>query len=489
MTETAGKSLSQKTVEGTITLVITRFIVRLIGFVSVSFTARLLTPEDFGLVGAASIVIGLFAIFNQIGLNEYIQRTRVIDADELQTLWTLRLLINLVLSSGVFLSAPFAADFLQDARLEEVLQVLSVVFLLGAVRAPAAEFFNRNLNYRADLFLKLADKTVAVVVTIIAAYILETYWALVWGQMTGAIFAIISSYVAKPFLPRLTMSKGRELGSFAFWTSMVGLMNYGNNHIDEWIAKRTNATAAFGAYHISRDLCRLFVAEILAPAGQVFLPAVARVQDDPEKMKEVVGRFAGAAFLAVFAVAIGIASISFELVTILLGYQWGAAVPYMPYIAIGSAAVVMGNMFAGLYVIENKQKISTRFRFMRLVGLIVACSVAGVYGDLLMLSQAYAVASVLTVSIELKWLFSGRRFQVSLIRSIWRPAIAATGMYFAVDALALGDDLNLILVTLIKVLVGAAVYILGVVILWLLAGRPVGGEREIWDRVMEFRSA
>ena len=270
---------------------------------------------------------------------------------------------------------------------------------------------------------------------------------------------------------------------------MVGLMTYGNNHIDEWIAKRTNGTAAFGAYHISRDLCRLFVAEILAPAGQVFLPAIARVQDDPEKMKEVVGRFAGAAFLVAFAVSIGIASISYELVTLLLGYQWGAAVPYMPYIAIGTAAVVVCNMFAGLYVIENKQKLSTRFRFMRLVGLTVACAVAGAYGNLLMLAQAYAAASVVTALIELRWLFSGRRFQVSLLRAMWRPFLAATAMYYAVGALSLGNDVHLILITLIKVLLGALVYVSVVAILWLMAGRPVGGEREVWDRIMEFRSS
>lgn len=489
MAEKTEKSLSRRSVEGTLTLILTRFLVRLIGFVSISFTARLLTPEDFGLVGAASIVIGLFAILNQVGLNEYIQRTPNIVDDELYTLWTLKFLINLSLSAGVFLAAPLAAELLQEPRLIEVLQVLSVSFVLGALRAPAAEFFNRDLNYKADLVLKLVDKSVMVITTIAAAFILKTYWALVWGQIVGAVFSILSSYIAKPFLPRLTLKHGKSLGGFAFWTSMVAVTNYGVNHADEWIAKRSGGTAAFGAYHIARDLCRLFVAEIIAPAGQVFLPAASKVQDDPDKLRLVVGRFAGLAFLVAFAVGAGLASVSFELVILLLGHKWAPAVPFIPYAAIATAAVTLGNVFGAIYVIRDKQHISSRVRFLRLATIVLACGFAGKYYGMLAVSQAYALAAIVTVGIELKWLFSGKRFEYSLFAGIWRPLLASVTMYYCVTSLSLGSELHLIVVALIKVVFGALVYAASIALLWMLAGRPIAGEIEVWERLMEFRKS
>lgn len=481
------KSLSRRSVEGTALLVVTRFIVRLIGFVSVSITARLLTPEDFGLVGAASIVIGLFAILNRIGVNEYIIRTPKIDEEELQTIWTLRLLISAAVAVVIFLSAPVAAAVLQEDRLVDVVRALSVASLFGALQSPASSFFNRDLAYGKEFFLKSADKIFAVTVTIVCAYLFRTYWALVWGMLAGAIFSIISSQVARPFKPSLTLSKSSTLGGFAFWTLMLGLNNYGVRHVDEWIAKRSSDSAGFGAYHISQDLCRLFVAEILAPAGQVFFPGASKVQDDPERLNDVVSRFAGAAFIVAFAVAAGISAIATELIYMLLGYQWGQAIVYMPYIATGTAAVILVDMFAGLYVIRNQQNISTRFKLVRLILLLVCCGYAAKFGyGLLGVATAFSLVSIASAFSELAWLFSGTKFRVSLLRESWRPLMAAFTMYTAVSSLALPSAWPLILVAATKVAVGVICFVLAMSLLWWLSGRPKGGETEILERVRDY---
>ena len=459
----------------------------MIGFVSVSVTARLLTPEDFGLVGAASIVIGLFAILNQIGVNEYIIRTKEIDDDELQTIWTLRLLISSVIAVIIFLTAPLAAGVLQEDRLVDVLKVLSVASLLGALQSPASAFFNRELAFGKELLLKSADKILAVTVTIVCAYLFRTYWALVWGQLAGMVFSIASSQVARPFKPTLSLAKSSSLGRFAFWTLMVALNGYGVRNVDEWIAKRSSDSAAFGAYHISRDLCRLFVAEILSPAGQVFFPGAARVQDDPDRLNEVVSRFAGAAFLLAFAVAAGISAVSSELVYILLGYQWGQAIVYMPYVAVGTAAAVLVDMFGGLYVIRNQQNISFRFKFFRLLLLVGACGYAAASGyGLEGVAIAFALVSVLSVFGEMAWLFSGSKFRVSLLRECWRPAVAATLMYYAVSSIIMPDSWSLIAVAAIKIGAGVLCYVGVIAFLWLMAGRPKGGESEIILRVRDY---
>lgn len=447
----------------------------------------MLTPEDFGLVGAASIVIGLFAILSQIGVNEYIIRTREIDDEELHTIWTMRLIISTGIAALIYLTAPLAAGLLQEERLVEILRVLSVASVLGAFQSPASAFFNRDLAYGKELLLKSVDKIVIVTVTIICAYVFRTYWALVWGQLAGAVFSIISSQVARPFKPSLSLSKSSNVGNFAFWTFMVGLNNYGVRHVDEWIAKRSSDSAGFGAYHISRDLCRLFVSEILAPAGQVFFPGVARVQDDQQRLNEVVSRFAGAAFIVSFAVAAGISAVSAELVYLLLGYKWGQAIVFMPYVATGTAAIVLGDMFAGLYVIRNQQKISTRFRFLRLIMLALGCGYAAKSGyGLTGVAVAFSWVSMVSVAVELAWLFSGRNFKVSIFRESWRPLLAAFGMYSIVTALALPDTWSLITVAAIKVIAGVICFVVLMAFLWWLSGRPKGGETEIIERVRDY---
>ena len=482
------KSLSQKSVEGTALLVATRFFVRLIGFVSVSVTARLLTPEDFGIVGAASLVIALFAVLNQIGLPEYVIRSKKIDADELQTMWTLRLGVSIVIALIIYFSAPVAATLLQEPRLVEILQILCIASVLGALRSPAGEFYNRELQYGRYLILAAADKVAAVAATVVAALMLKSYWALVWGQVAGMTFAVMSSQVARPFKPRLTLKKASSVKGFAFWTFMVSLNGYGIRQADEWLAKRASDSAAFGAYHVARDLCRLFVAELVAPAGQVFFPAVSKVQQDKEKLSRVVGRFAGASFIAAIAVATGVAAVSTEIVYLILGYQWGAAIPYIPYVAAGTAAIVAGDLFHGLYVITNQQNMETRFRFFRLVSIVIGCGVAvKISGNLLHIAQTFAAISVLTIMVELRWLFSRRRYDVALLPRIWRPALAAIAMFFAVRQIDISDEWSILVVAAIKVLTGAGVYIFVLYGLWSLSGRPSGGETEFLERLKDFK--
>ncbi len=481
------KSLSQKSVEGTALLIITRFIVRMIGFLSVSVTARLLTPEDFGVVGAASLVIALFAVLNNVGIVEYVVRTKKIDEEELHTIWTFRVIISGGIAGLIFLLAPYTSALLQEPRLTEILRILCITSLLGSLRTPAAEFFNRNLQYNKILYLAAADKIVAVSATIIAALILKSYWALVWGQVIGMSFAILSSQIARPFKPRLTLSKFSRLKNLAVWTFLVGLNSYGVKQVDEWIAKRASDSAAFGAYHVARDLCRLFVGELLAPAGQVFLPAIAKVQDDRQKMSQAVGRLAGAAFIAGFAVSIGIAAIAGELVYLLLGYQWGQAIPYVPYVAVGTAAMIVCDLFQGLYVLEDKQNISTRFRFGRLLALFIGCAAAAKFtGDLLYIAMAFSGVALVTVSIELSWLFASRRYNVSLLTRLWRPLIAGVAMFYVVTSINLPPTWVLPAITAVKVFAGAITYIGLLGTMWLLAGRPHGGEQEFIDRLSDY---
>lgn len=481
------KSLSQRSLEGTALLVVARFVVRMIGFVSVSVTARLLTPEDFGIVGAASLVIALFAVLNQVGIGEYVVRTKEIDEEELHTIWTFRVMVSAGIAGLIFIIAPQAALFLQEPRLTEILRVLCIASLLGSLRTPAAEFFNRNLQYNKIMLLAAADKIVAVSATIIAAVILKSYWALVWGQVIGMSFAVLSSQIARPFRPKLTLSKFSNLKNLALWTFLVGLNSYGVKQVDEWIAKRASDSAAFGAYHVARDLCRLFVTEIIAPAGQVFLPAIARIQDDRQKVSDAVGRFAGAAFIAGFAVSVGIASISEEIVYLLLGYQWGQAIAYVPYVAVGTAAMIVCDLFQGLYVVDNKQNISTRFRFGRLLSLLVGCVLASqMAGGLLYIAIAFSVISVATVVAEFIWLFDKERYNVTMLPRVWRPLLAATAMFFVVSSIVLPQTWALPVITGLKVTAGGLTYIGVLGFLWLLAGKPDGGESEFIDRIQEY---
>ena len=124
-------SIGDQVVSGTLWLGSWRWSARLIGFVTTIILARLLVPEDFGILATGAIVVGFFAIMTGLGTESYLIRHKDPDHDDYDTAWTLRILVISISTVGIFFAAGPGADYFNDQRLVDVLQVLAIAGWLG----------------------------------------------------------------------------------------------------------------------------------------------------------------------------------------------------------------------------------------------------------------------------------------------------------------------------------------------------------------------
>ena len=478
--ETGHSDLGSKAFTGAALMVATRFSIRLLGLISVTVLARLLSPDDFGLFGTAALALGFFLLLKEVGFGEAVIKEKELTKADIDTLWTMRLILSAFTGLALFLAAPLITNFLKDPRVELVLQVMALLPVIDALASPASSLLLRELRYGTDFLLKSGNKVVRVVAVIVVAFMLKSYWALVFGALLSSVFGVIISHIVRPYRPRLTLEKLDKHRGFALWTYLRSVALYIASTSDEFVVRSSANTAFFGLYHISRDLARVLIADLIAPVREAMLPALSIMQDDPKRHAEAVANIFGASVIVGAAITFGIVVTAPELVLLLLGDQWSAAAPYLSLLAIGCACNAIGEVNQSSFITAGLQKKSTMSWALRSVAYSAGCILAGMLYGPEAVAIAFSSLSLISLVLETHYMFSALQVKTSLIGVAFRPLTSAIIMAIAVYFLPVPSHWPLIFILLTKVVSGGIIYGGLLVGQWKLSGYKHGPEYTLY---------
>jgi lipopolysaccharide exporter len=476
-------ALGAKALTGAALMIATRVSVRLLGLVSVTILARILTPDDFGLFGSAAIILAFFVLFREIGFGEALIKNKNVDKADVDTFWTIRFCLCLLIAAGVVATAPMVTVFLKDPRIEGVLYYMALIPVIESFYSPATAFLLRELKYGSDFLLKSADKLIRVIAVILIALSLRSYWALVYGALIASTLSVIASHIVRPYRPKITLSRLNVHASFVSWAYLRSISHYFASSSDELLVRGIYNTAFFGIYHIARDLGRVLIAEAISPIREAMLPALARLQDDRARYAEAVSNILGATIIIATAVSVGVLLIADELVLVLLGSQWAQASHFLAYVAIGCACNSIGDVNQSSYVAIGRQAISSRFWLARALLYAAGCFIAATHYGAQAVAVTFSALSFLAMLVESTSMLKTLGARSTFLSLFIRPTLAAVAMTLAVTNVpdTLGIPLAVLLVT--KAGVGALTYCLTLLLLWKLSGLEKGPETALIENL------
>jgi lipopolysaccharide exporter len=486
MAETGGQApLSTRLIAGAAIMVALRFAVRAIGLISVIILARLLTPADFGVIGTAALVIGLFTILQNIGVWDGLTRLREIDDSHVCTAWTCNLIVCGLVSVTLVAITPLAVQVLEEPKLATVLPLLAISPVLTALASPGSAVLLRNLEFRREFQIRVAQKVLTVAATVLAAIYYGDYRGLVAGSLIGSACFVVLTYIAYPYRPRLTLSRWRDFAGFSFWTLVQGGAVYVATSVDELIVRRITTTAIFGLYHTSRDVSRALVSEMVAPAASALLPGLVRLRDERVRFARAAERAVGVGAIVAVACGVGVSATAAEVALLLLGPQWTGVAPFLAWSAIGVAAQTLSGLHRSILAALDRQHWSSLLWVLRAFVLATACGLAGMREDPLLVVQVFALASIALTLFDYTLILTLLGRPAGLLRIFLRPVLAGAAMLGVLWLLVLPAGWPLVFVTLAKVAIGAATYGLALVALWYAFGRPAGAESALLERLPE----
>jgi lipopolysaccharide exporter len=329
---------------------------KLVGLVSTLILARVLLPEDFGVIAIATLMIGFIDVLSSTGAQQYLMKVDQLDDNKLNTSFTINVILKGVLALLMGLSSIFIADYYNDPRLTDILLSLTGVFILNNIRNPAIDYLRREQNYTPLVKISLLAKFTAVAVAVFSALMLGNYWALVFGQLANSILMLFGTYLIYPYRPKFTLKNAKEQWFFSGWMIPQAVLGYFRTQLDTFMV-----SAAFGQTQLGSYSTMKYIAFI--PSAHIILPIVQPFLVEQRKTKNAPNYFAkqfNASFILTMLIAIPITSVMFVhhgLVTqVLLGDNWVAYSPLLGMFGLLIPAYVMSNQSMRILVIFGKTK-------------------------------------------------------------------------------------------------------------------------------------
>ncbi|WP_206668724.1 oligosaccharide flippase family protein [Lacisediminimonas profundi] len=473
---------------GAATMVAMRWSDRLLGLLSTLVLARLLAPEDFGVIALASVVIELIDVLLDMGVaTTLVQNLRATRRDY-HAAWTLRLIQFVIGAVLVAACAPLAANYFHDPRIGPVMQVLAVATLISGFENIGIVAFQKNMQFGMDFRFFFYKRVISVAVTLAAAVVLQSYWALVIGTIVLRISGVALSYAMHPMRPRLDFSGIRAILSFSMWNVMRSIGAHLNENADRLIVGRRVSTGMMGQYSMASDIAALPSTELLMPIGRVLLPAFVKEKEDPARLRETFLLALGIQALVGIPAGAGLALVAPELVAAMLGDRWKAAIPFVQIMGVINVATAISASGACLLLAIGRPKVVAINAWLQVL-LFLACAVwliphEGAVGVALLRLAVAGLGLASFVFLLVRELPALRL--MDLVDAVWRPCIGAALMWLALSMLPLPGGMPVVLQLLWKVVLGAGVFIAAILALWLLSGRGDGPESYLLGKVREW---
>jgi lipopolysaccharide exporter len=450
---------------------------KLLVLVATIVLARILGPEEFGLVGLALVFVGVVEVMADLGVSQALiyrrDSPRSTDAALAFTVAS-----GFLLTGLVAVGAPYLAQALGDPAMTDFLRVLALSFALGSFGIVPDVLLRRDLLFRRRLAVQLSSNATRGIVAIVLALLGFGAWSLVYGQLAAMLVMSVVAWTRVRYRPdlrwwRLRWSDVRPLLAFGAPTAANGVLSTVILNMDYVIVSRALGATALGFYMLAFRLPEMVIASMFQVLSQVAFPVFSRAREDPRRMRR--GYVRMFRLQTMYGVVLGcvLAAVAPYLIPVVFGPGWTDSIFPLQALAIYTAFRSLGMGVVDVLKALGRPTLALNLSVARLVVLLPALVLSTAYGiDGVAVAQA-AVAFVFAVVMQLVvGRLVGER-PVHLLAAC-APAVCA-GVASAtcaalVSALVPGGDLT-------KLLAGLATA--GVVAAGVLLGLSPGTRRDL----------
>lgn len=487
------QNLTGRLARGSMWISASRGIVNLLGFLSTLVMARLLLPDDFGLVALGMTMFLIVQSITDLSLAQALVHHKDPTEAHFHTAWTLNTLRGAVLGGAFAAAGPLAGRFFDDPRMASVMYAFGAALFLAGLANPRRIMLQKQLIFWQDFMLQVSQKLIGVIVGVVVAIIFRSYWALIASIVAGQIAQVLISYTVLPFRPRPTLKYARDLWSFSVWLTLSQMINTINWRIDQLLIGKFLGRTDLGYYTMGNNLAVMPTRETTLPLTQTLFPAFSQLRGDPERLRRAYQRAQALVTAIALPLGVGMALVAEPLVLVAMGEKWLPATAVIQAMAVIIAIQTIGSQVAPLGMSLG----ATRTLFVRdtqLFCIRLPMIIAGMYLDGLQgVIWARVLAGLISTGVNLLMVRKLIELRVTeQLAANMRCIIAVVAMGAAVwavgHAFSSSHELQHLIVQIVaSVCVGAAAYIVTSFGLWLVAGKPSGPESEIMSMAGKLR--
>lgn len=448
--------------------------------------ARLLTPQDFGLIAMVTAVTGFVMMFKDMGLSMATVQRATIDHRQISTLFWINVILSFCIMLVTAALAPGIAWLYGEPRLTWITLALAGAFIFGGLTVQHQALLRRQMRFGALALVEIISMSVGIAAAIITASYGAGYWSLVVMQLARAISIAVAVWFACDWRPGLPQRRAgvRKMLSFGGNLTASQMLIYIVRHLDKVLLGAVWGAGPLGLYSKAYQLLLLPIQQVNQPLAQVAIPALSRLQHEPNSYRRYYCK--GLAFLAMCSMPIVVFALvaADNLILLVLGKQWLQAIPLFralaPAALIGTLNMATGWVFVPLGRTDKQLRAAC---FGSIVTITAFC--IGLRWGALGVAVAFSSAVLIVRLPQIIYAYHGTPLRLIDLGSVlWRPALAC----LIAAAAVIGVDVNVSVTNLfLRLLVQGIIFISCYGAIWLIV--PGGRDflREIVDLAKTFR--
>ena len=459
-----------------------RWVVKLLGLASSAILARLLMPEDYGLVAIAMVAVGIMNVLFEFGVETALVQNEKVTHAHFDTAWTIRLMQAAVVASVLILFAPFSADLFEETRLPLILQLVAVAIFIQGLENIGVVTFRKELKFNKDFQFFVFNKLVGVLITVSFALYFRSYFALVFGMLGQSIINVANSYFISRYRPRLSLAEFSDLWLFSKWLVLKNLSDYVGKQGDIIFLSKLATVQGLGFYKWGAELSSMSASEIVFPMLRSLMPGLVKVKSDKERLESAFLVSTGMITIVAIPIAMGFAGVAEEFIPLFLGGgdKWSAVIPIAQILAFAAMLQSLYIIAANMLIVIGYIRLTAFTSWMRTILVLLFMYPAFRLNGVIGIAKAQVVIGVVTCVVVYFILAHKMGIRVTrVVGVIWRPLTAGLLMAYVLLYVDHWTTDHLFVILLAKVILGMLIYSLLLFLFWYLSGAHESCESKI----------
>lgn len=372
-------NIKQETLNGAKWAMIDKCVMQPANFLYFMVLARLITPDEMGILGLTGVFFALTNSLKEAGLGTALIRKQNRTEVDCSTVFWFNIVANMLVALLFWLIAPWFASFFNVPDLKWITRISCIMMVLGATQSVHYTLYAARRDFKTTTIISIVSTLLGMPVTLYLAYTGWSYWSLVISGVFTGLLSLVIVWIVSPWKPLFVFSgkSFKEFFAFGFKLSLAGCVWNVYTEIVNFVIGKFYSPAQLALYGRANHLVKLPESILFQPISGIMYPILSTIQDDEERLNRVYRKYLRLCLMPMMWIMFSLAASASSIVHLLYGTAWLPSAPYLQILCVGYSLVPL--------VLVNRSYLSVKGRSdlllkreinVRLVGLVLMLGAA-----------------------------------------------------------------------------------------------------------------
>lgn len=358
--------------------------------------ARLLTPEEFGILGMITIFIAISNSIVDSGFSNALIRKNNATRIDYNTVFYFNLVIGILFYGILYLASPAISKFFNEPQLIPVTRVMGSILIINALGIIQRTLLVKQVDFKTQTKVSIIASVSSGIIGIVMAIGGLGVWSLVGQQITRQFLNTLFLWVFSRWRPEIEFSiqSFKELFEFGSKLLVSGLLDTIYKNIYYIVIGRFYSAAQLGQYTRAEQFNTIFSSNLTSIVQRVSYPVLSSIQDEPERLKTAYTKIIKSTMLITFACMLGLAAVAKPFILILIGEKWITSIGYLQIICFAGMLYPLHAINLNILQVKGRSDIFLKLEIIKKTIAVIPITLGILYGIEFMLWGSVVTSTV-----------------------------------------------------------------------------------------------